>query len=102
MEPSYSLNRIRELFQEGRFRVARSAFEAALLMSLLEEDVVDCVTCHLNESHFYKTMPAEKVPGLMQDVYKIRYEGWRIYLKLQIDKDGRAVVISFKEDESAG
>lgn len=102
MEPSYSLHQIRELFQQGRFRIARTAFETALLISLVDEDIVDCITCHLNESHFYKTMPAEKVPGLMQDVYKIRYEGWRIYLKLQIDRDGRAVVISFKEDESSG
>jgi hypothetical protein len=40
-------------------------------------------------------MPAEKKPGLMQDVYRIAYEKRRIYLKLQVAND-RAVVISFK------
>jgi hypothetical protein len=37
----------------------------------------------------------------MQDVYKIRYEGERVYLKLQIGKSGHAVAIAFKADESS-
>ncbi len=48
-----------------------------------------------------KTMAAERLPGLMQDVYKVLYAGERIYLKLQISKSGVAVVISFKGDESS-
>ncbi len=53
-------------------------------------------------SHFYKTMAAEQKAGLMQDVYKITYEGQRIYLKLQINQTGIAVIVSFKQDESFG
>ena len=51
----------------------------------------------LNETHFYKTMPAEKKPGLMQDVYRITYQGRRLYLKLQV-VNGWAAVISFKAE----
>ncbi len=36
------------------------------------------------------------MPGLMQDVYKPTYEGLRLYVKLQLGKFGKAVVISFK------
>ena len=54
----------------------------------------------LNETHFYKYMPAEKVPGLWQDVYKVTYEGIRVYLKLQINFANNAIIISFKEDTS--
>jgi hypothetical protein len=45
-------------------------------------------------------MPAEKIPGLWQDVYKIHYQGVRVYLKLQIGASGHSVIISFKEDTS--
>jgi len=48
----------------------------------------------LEETHFYKTMPAEKNPNLMQDVYHITYQGQRVYVKLQVNVE--AVVISFK------
>ncbi len=70
-------------------------------MNLLDEEIVDCIESHVNEGHFYKTMAAERVPGLMQDVYKVLYAGERIYLKLQMSKSGVAVVISFKGDESS-
>jgi len=52
----------------------------------------------LTEAHFYKTMPAEKRSGFMQDVYRITYQGRRIYLKLQVSKENWAVVVSFKEE----
>ena len=100
MQPSYPLLQIRQLFQQRSFRITETALQGAMMMNLLDEDIIDCITTCLNDSHFYKTMPAERVPGLMQDVYKIRYEGERVYLKLQISKSGHAVVIAFKADES--
>jgi hypothetical protein len=69
-------------------------------MGFDDESIVECVVEHLADSHFYKTMPAASVPGLMQDVYKIAFEGQRVYLKLQINRSQNAVVISFKQDES--
>ena len=101
MPPTYPLVRIKELFGKGAFRITQSALETAGLINCLHDEIVDCVTNHLSESHFYKTMASETVPGLMQDVYKIRFEDERIYLKLQI-KNECAVVVSFKEDESTG
>ena len=101
MQPSYPLVQIRQLFQERKFRITETALQGAALMNFLDEEIIECVTTCLGDSHFYKTMPAERVPGLMQDVYKIRYEGERIYLKLQVSKSGHAVVIAFKADESS-
>ena len=102
MQPSYPLEQIKQLFRNGDYRITESAFQTATLIDCLSDEILDCVTNHLCESHFYKTMISDKVPGLMQDVYKIRYEGQRVYLKLQINKAGCAVVVSFKEDESSG
>jgi hypothetical protein len=79
---------------------SETALQGAALMNFLDEDIIDCVVAYLGDSHFYKTMPAQRVPGLMQDVYKIRYEGERVYLKLQVGKSGHAVVVAFKADES--
>jgi hypothetical protein len=101
VQPTYPLEQIKELFQQRNFRITETALQGAAMMNLLYEAIIDCVTTCLGDSHFYKTIPAERVPGLMQDVYKIRYEGERIYLKLQISKSGHAVVIAFKADESS-
>jgi hypothetical protein len=101
VQPSYPLKQIKQHIQQRNFRITETALQGAAMMAFLDEDIIDCVTTCLADSHFYKTMPAERVPGLMQDVYKIRYEGERVYLKLQISKSGHAVVIAFKADESS-
>jgi motility quorum-sensing regulator/GCU-specific mRNA interferase toxin len=95
--PRYNLSDIQKLVLEGRYHVTLQAGQDAFDLGFDSEGVRECVLA-LNETHFYKSMPAEKVPGLWQDVYRLRYEGTRVYLKLQIDFDGKAVVISFKED----
>jgi Motility quorum-sensing regulator, toxin of MqsA len=102
MPPSYALLRVKELIKEGKYRITASAFQTALLMGFLDEDITECVCDFIEPSHFYKTMAAKQMPGLMQDVYRITYEGKRVYLKLQISKSGHAVIVSFKEDECHG
>jgi hypothetical protein len=102
MLPSFALLRLKELVKEGKYRITVSAFQSAALMGFLDEDITECIRDFLEPSHFYKTMAAEQRPGLMQDVYKITYEGKRVYLKLQIGQSGHAVIVSFKEDESYG
>ena len=70
------------------------------LRGMPAEDIADCIVNFLQPSHFYKTMASEQKSGLMQDVYKITFEGKRVYLKLQVNQSGLAVIVSFKEDES--
>ena len=93
----YNLDEIKRLVYEGSYRVTLTARQDALAMGFDSRDVCDCVLA-LDETHFYKYMPAEKAPGLWQDVYRIGYQGIRVYLKLQINFAGNAVIISFKED----
>jgi hypothetical protein len=100
MAASYSLHVVKQLVSEGSYLITVTALASAALMGFDDESIVECVLNHLAETHFYKTMPAKSVAGLMQDVYKISFEGWRVYLKLQINRSNSAVVISFKEDES--
>ncbi len=52
----------------------------------------------LDESDFYKTMTSIQIPGLMQDVYRPRYLGVELYVKVQLSPErNTAVIISFKE-----
>ena len=102
MKPTYSLVQLKGLIGSGKYRITVSSFQSALLMGFLDEDITDCIFNFLEPSHFYKTMAADQKPGMMQDVYKITYEGKRVYLKLQISVSGYAVIVSFKEDESFG
>ena len=93
-KPTYPLAQIKGLIGDGSWIIRESALDAALEMGFDEEDIIDCVVKYLEETHFYKTMPAEKNPNLMQDVYHITYQGQRVYVKLQVNVE--AVVISFK------
>ena len=98
--PFHNLSLIKGLMRERQYRITGSAQQGALSMGFDEENIYECILDFLNETHFYKAMPSETFPELWQDVYKINYRGYRIYLKLQIGHTGRSVVISFKEDTS--
>ena len=95
--PYYDLERIKMLVREGLYRVTLSARQDALAVGVDADGVRNCVLT-LDQTHFYKSMPAEKVPGLWQDVYRLCYQGVKVYLKLQIYFDSNAIVISFKQD----
>jgi hypothetical protein len=97
--PTFSLELIQTLVGSGDYRITESALDGAADLYLDEDDVVDCVQ-ELSRSHFYKTMPSTKVPGTEQDVYRTRYAGFAIYLKVRVIDGKRAVIISFKQDTS--
>lgn len=94
-KPTYPLAAIKGLFRQGDWVLTVSAEDTVVELGFDEEDVFDCVVNFLEESHFYKTMESKKKQGLMQDVYYITYQEYRLYVKLQINV--KAVVVSFKE-----
>ena len=68
-------------------------------MDLGPDDIVTCVL-EITEDDFYKSMPSRQRPGTFQDVYRPTHDGLNLYVKLQSDSRNKAVVISFKSDES--
>jgi Motility quorum-sensing regulator, toxin of MqsA len=72
---SYFLATIKQLVSAGRYLITVTALETAAIMGFDDESIVECIVEQLAETHFYKTMPARAVAGLMQDVYKISFEG---------------------------
>lgn len=97
-EPTYSLDSIKEHARAGRLRITRSARNTALELSFDATDIKDCIL-GLDDCDFFKTMPSEKIPDLMQDVYKTFYGERNVYIKVQISHDGNSWVISFKKDD---
>jgi motility quorum-sensing regulator / GCU-specific mRNA interferase toxin len=96
-KPGFDLGIIKGLIKDGSWSATVAAMDAAVELGFDEEDMRDCIVNHLEETHFYKTMESEKKPGLMQDVYRITYQGERLYVKLQVVIN--AVVVSFKEQD---
>jgi hypothetical protein len=60
-----------------------------------EPDVISAVL-ELSPTCFYKSMEAARCLGLWQDVYHHEHGGVELYIKLQLARDGRAVVVQFK------
>ena len=99
MNATYALKEIQSKVTEEQYHITISALQGAQQMGLGQEDITECIS-ELQDSHFYKTMPSEKIPGLWQDVYRVRFLCQRVYLKVQISVQGYVKVISFKEDDS--
>ena len=96
--PTYDLEEVQRLVGQGPIssRVTKTAQRGAAALDLHGAQIVEAVLS-LHPEHFYKSMEADLIPGLWQDVYHCRYEGKDLYIKLQIDATGAAVVIQFKE-----
>jgi hypothetical protein len=41
--PTYPLQQIKRLFQQGNFRITETALQGAAMMNFLYEDIIDCI-----------------------------------------------------------
>jgi len=95
--PTYDLRQVQWLVGQGELTCWIS--DAALVGGdalLIDRDGIVDIVLSLEPNDFYKTMEAVRCPGLWQDVYHRSFGEVELYIKLQIDHLGRAVVIQFK------
>ncbi len=97
--PTHSLAAIQAKVASGDYVVTATASGDVFRLSLDRQDIEACIA-ELDAADFYKTMPSTTKPGLMQDVYKPEYQSIYLYVKLQDSPRSKAVVISFKKDDS--
>lgn len=100
--PTFDLQELQALVRAGRWIATWEAVAQCGELRLdAEADIAACVL-GLDATDFYKTMPSNANPGTFQDVYKPRYEGWKLYVKLrlQASPERKTVVIQFKKDKS--
>jgi hypothetical protein len=95
--PTYDLQEVQRLVGQGELSraISASALLGAEALRFSREEIVEAVLS-LGPGDFYKSMESERFPGLWQDVYHLWFEGVPLYIKLQVDAKGRAVVIQFK------
>ena len=96
--PHYALELVKALIANRRYRVTLTAAKGAGELGLDERDVIDCALA-LDESHFFKSMDSTRMAGRRQDVYRPRWAGFDLYMKVQIvgqHPADTAVIISFK------
>lgn len=99
--PKFSLERVQQLVAVGgkHAHVTKAALDGARALYLTLDDIVYCVL-DLSEDDYEQTLESTAIPGTFQDVYKPRFHGFEIYLKLRMVQYYEAVIISFKRNES--
>jgi motility quorum-sensing regulator/GCU-specific mRNA interferase toxin len=95
--PTYDLERVQQFVGQGGLScvITTAAYDGAGEWEWERQEIIEAVLS-LAPQHFYKTMEAEKRPGLWQDVYHLPFRGVELYIKLQIDPAGFAAVVQFK------
>ena len=97
LTPTYDLRQVQWLVGQGELSrvISKAAKRGGTEMAMEINGIVEVVLA-LEPADFYKTMESEQLPGLWQDVYHRRVGDVEAYIKIQIDRLGRGVVIQFK------
>ena len=86
--------------QPHRLKASLAVSRSLATLDLGPEDLPVCLAV-LTPAHFRKTMPAERWPDSMMDVYIVQFRGRRMYVKFHITpggvEGGCLMVTSFKE-----
>ena len=100
---TYKLKTIKDLLKDPNkcivtFQATKDAYALGYCSKM---EIIERVL-KLKEDEIYKTMSAEKMRKLYQDVYKtsdnVNGKELKLYIKVQISYNRKGVVISFKED----
>ena len=99
----YDLELIKKLLQDKDKRIITyTAKQSAFTLGYNNPDAIVERVCKLRSNEIYKTMTTDADTTLWQDVYhsvdtKADGSCVKLYIKIQIEKNGNGVIISFKE-----
>lgn len=100
----YSLDEIKVLICNEATRViTQTALNHAVGLQLGNNEskvIVECIKS-LSPKDFFKSQPSDRDHSLWHDIYRPTFRGRRLYVKVQIGHDGKAVVIQFKRKEES-
>lgn len=93
-KPKYNLNKIKKLLCESdSYYITSESHKGGAELGYMDAESILDIVENIQEDDFHKTMPAEKVLGLWQDVYRVNDGNNKIYIKLQLAVNGKKVVI---------
>lgn len=101
--PTHDLTSIKQKVAVGFVHYRREALEGAFALKFSPADMADCLLA-LTAQDFHKSMPARnpKWSGCWQDVYKLTFNGKRVYVKLQLFPGQKLHIVSFKDKDEDG
>jgi motility quorum-sensing regulator/GCU-specific mRNA interferase toxin len=95
-EPTHDLEAIKAAFlQADDLNLTGTALRDAFALGYGRQQIVDVIQT-MDRRYFYKTMPSEKNPGLVQDVYRVPDGGIVLYVKFTSDVVTEFKLLSFK------
>ncbi|MGK2906467.1 MAG: type II toxin-antitoxin system MqsR family toxin [Desulfuromonadales bacterium] len=95
-QPTYDLAELLELINNpSRCHITERAWDDAVELGFASDYEIIRQVSKLTKINFQHTMPSEKKPGQMQDVYKIDWRDTVLYIKLRKSDIGQGVIISF-------
>src|ERR1051326_1908542 len=95
--PTHDLQQIKSAFSKpADLNVTGRALRDAFALGYGRQEIVEVIQA-IKPGHFYKTMPSEKNPGLMQDVYRVSDGDLELYVKFTSDVVTEFKLLSFKE-----
>lgn len=89
---TYDLDELKKFIDQGNFDVTGNCRREYSRLDYSEDTVLEIIG-KLEPTDIYKTMPAEKIPDLMQDVYHIKHKEDDLYIKLQKSSCGKKCII---------
>lgn len=93
---TYDLDELKKFIDKGDYFITGTCRKEFSRLDYSEGAVIRIVK-RLRKAEIYKTMPAEKKPDLMQDVYHTREKADNFYIKLQKSScGGRCIILQFK------
>lgn len=89
-KPTYNLDEVKGFVAQGSFQVGKRATDFIINRYAgdpndIVKEVFACMKC----SGFRKTMPLEKRPDKMADVYAVEYDDIEWYVKFFVDENAR-------------
>lgn len=101
-KPHYDLKELKKLVKNDKTRlITYLSVQNAHKIGFSKTEIVETILS-LDIGVFYKSMTSYGSHTLWQDVYKPSKKGLNLYVKIQKSKDGKCVVIDFKQDEEGG
>lgn len=97
-QPTYPLARVRDLARVGRLFPSRRAIYDMLGLGFDLVDAQECLAALCLED-FDKTDESTETPGQMMDVYRLRFRGKKVYVKVRITPQAEVRIISFHTGE---
>lgn len=96
-KPQFDLDAFKRTFFGGKKSLTERARGDARELKLDESDI-DAVVQELRRANFFRWYEPFVDWHPRQDAYKVNYKGYRLFVKIQIDRN-EAVVVSFHKDE---